>query len=662
MRGRDPATGRYIRLPDDSLTAAVAVVASSDLERMPRVASSRQERAWKLWRTLGVLHYPSSFKAAQVGRLGWNVFVSGEQLEPEQAEAAMAAITSPMGPREAARRLALNLDVAGEAFYARTADAWQVYATTTPKRSEKLKAADVVVRVWQADPEDPEKADSSVLAALDTAEEIRLMCALSRSQDRNRLAQRGILLVPKEGQFEEGEDFQSKLEESMTTPISDEYAASAVVPLKVTFPGDRIEQWRHLLIESPYDDKLMDRIEKAIVKLARELDEPPELLLGNFDSNHWNAWLSDESTYRAHIEPLGAIVGSAFARAMMELTGDAVEIEVKPDPSELLARRSSVSDAFEALRMGVVGFAYVRAAIGADEDDAPTPDELELIAALQGRTLPGTEVAQPATPVLPAAPEMPQETPEPAIAAAATARERELDELARRLVDIDVRLLHVLEGAAAVSCDHARAAALADPVGSEHVVREEMERLASAWRRQLAGARKVLRSLGVATSDGAWRSSEKRSVALLVEGLSAFVTQNLQRTNSDVPEVPVLLLRRVLAAAGGSGETVVAGVRNPAPTFADPQGFALGVLTLRDLKTRDVELVQWRFRYGALTREHPFLEHKAADGQFMTSDGLTRGGWFPGDHAGCLCWPDPVFRDVSVPDGVEDSVDIEEVA
>lgn len=100
--------------------------------------------------------------------------------------------------------------------------------------------------------------------------------------------------------------------------------------------------------------------------------------------------------------------------------------------------------------------------------------------------------------------------------------------------------------------------------------------------------------------------------------------------------------------------------RNPAPTFADPQGFALGVLTLKDLKDQDVELVQWRFRYGPLTREHPFEEHKDVDGQFMTADGETSDGWSPGDHAGCLCWMDPVFRSASSPDEVADTVDEEE--
>lgn len=97
---------------------------------------------------------------------------------------------------------------------------------------------------------------------------------------------------------------------------------------------------------------------------------------------------------------------------------------------------------------------------------------------------------------------------------------------------------------------------------------------------------------------------------------------------------------------------------NPAPTFADPQGFAIGVLSTRDLRDRDVVLVQWRFRYGPLHRTAPFEPHKEVDGQFMTSEGETSEGWSPGDHKGCECFMDPVFRDVASPIEIED----EEVA
>lgn len=96
---------------------------------------------------------------------------------------------------------------------------------------------------------------------------------------------------------------------------------------------------------------------------------------------------------------------------------------------------------------------------------------------------------------------------------------------------------------------------------------------------------------------------------------------------------------------------------NPAPTFQDPQGFAIGVLPLKELGKQDVHLVQWRFRYGPATRTDPFQPHVDVDGQFMTADGHTSAGFHPGDHRGCQCSVDPVFRKPRAPAVVDDQVD-----
>lgn len=660
MRGRGP-DGRFVKLSatppealaDLSLTAAVASLPTDRIEeKMPRSAEAWQERAWRLWRILGILNAPTSFKAEQVGRLGWNVIVDGNQLEPEQALEAMEAITTGLGVREAARRIALNLEVVAEVFYARKADEWNVYGPTTPKLKELLKASDIVVRGWQADPEDPNKASSPIQAALNTAESIRLMAALSRSQDRNRLAQRGILLVPKEGQFPDKDPFKSMLEASITAPLTDEYSGSAVVPLVVDYPAEYIEKWRHLLLESPYDDKLMERIEAAVKQFAQEIDMPPEVLLGNMDSNHWNAWLSSEENYRGYVEPLGSMVGEVFADAMMQAVEGKV-VTVTPDPVLLLARRASVQDAFEALRLGAVGFAYVRDAIGADDDDAPTPEEVELILRMLGN------VPQPFGLLEQGPPQMNgSKSNGNGVTAAVKDDVASLERLARRLTDIDIRLLSLLEGLAGMAVSQVRSKTEDTDIGVTERVAGEMERLGMAWNREVSGARKALRGLGIDAQGPAWDEAQNASVDLLVDTMTVFVTDNLDKTDSAMPALPVLALREVMATAGGSGSAVVAAIkRNPAPTFADPRGFALGVLPLKELKGQDVELVQWRFRYGQAPREHPFEEHKDVDGQFMSADGYTSDGWYPGDHAGCECDMDPVFRVSKSPEDVEEAID-----
>lgn len=656
-------------VPAGAITAAAAVIPAGKVDdSIPMTASGLQQKAWRLWRILGVLNAPTSAKAKQVGRLKWNVEVNGALLEPEAADAAMRAITQPLSVREASRRIALSLEVAAEVFYARIADQWNVFSPTKSKLKETLKQADIIVRGWQADPEEPDKPFSPVLAALGTADQIRLMAQMSRNQDRNRLAQRGILLVPKEGQFPDDDPFQPMLQQVMTAPIADEYSPSSVVPPVVTFPGEHIKDWRHLLIESPYDEKLMERIKETISQLAIELDMAPEVLLGNMDSNHWNAWLSSEENYTAHVEPLGVGTGEVFADAMMQAASDTegtfagAEIVVTPDPGDMLTKSPSLENVFEAVKLGGVGLEFLRRHLGADEDDAPTDSDIELILKMQGL---GPSAA-PQLPEAPAqeAPPMPEEMPVPAngngnggaIAAAVNDSDEELDRLGRALLTIDMQLLGTLRGEARMAVEQAREKHDTEDVGVQARIEREMGRLGRAWRSDLKEAHAALRDLGIDARGAEWDQAADASVERLEDVMRHYIVANLERPDSEWPTLPTTELRQVLAIAGGSSTATVAAIGGPAPTFQDPQGFAIGVLSLKKLGTENIQLVQWRFRYGAASRTNPFFPHKEVDGQFMTSDGYTKDGWHPDDHKGCLCFSDPVFRKVAQPKSVSEEV------
>jgi hypothetical protein len=123
------------------------------------------------------------------------------------------------------------------------------------------------------------------------------------------------------------------------------------------------------------------------------LDIEPELVLGLGDATYWNAWAVSMDTYQAHIAPRAAQIGQLYAEVAEDLrkrfgqTDSTAPIEVEPDPRVMLARRSTVRDALDALSRGAVGFAYVRDAIGATAEDAPTDEELDVIASLQGKSV-----------------------------------------------------------------------------------------------------------------------------------------------------------------------------------------------------------------------------------------------------------------------------------
>lgn len=83
--------------------------------------------------------------------------------------------------------------------------------------------------------------------------------------------------------------------------------------------------------------------------------------------------------------------------------------------------------------------------------------------------------------------------------------------------------------------------------------------------------------------------------------------------------------------------------RSPSDSY-DPRGLAVGPLLNKLLeKEYGLKLQQWRWLYGSAWRENPYLPHVQISGRFMTSMGELD-GFYPGDHKGCLCTVEPVYR------------------
>lgn len=347
-----------------------------------------QLSAWFYWHKLGEIRFPTEHLARQVGRLDWDVYVDGTQLSEDEALEFMDEITLGLGRREASRMLALNLQVPGEGWYLeKRPSVWAVYSVTTPKLEEKIKALRALgqkaYRCYFPDPVEPNHAESAVQTALGPAEELVTLEALSRAQSRSRIAQAGMLITPVEAEFEDGSDpFGADLERAMMAGIADVNDPAAMVPIKVEMEADLIEKVKHLDFKRAYDDKLHQRVEMAIKRIALALDCPADLLLGSADATHWTAWLTALETYTSHLEPLALVIGELYAEVgeeLLERQGRRVSVVIEPNPAAILAKRSTVRDALDAAKLGAVSLAYVRTAIGADEEDAPTDEDLEII-------------------------------------------------------------------------------------------------------------------------------------------------------------------------------------------------------------------------------------------------------------------------------------------
>jgi hypothetical protein len=540
-----------------------------------------QIEAWRVWHTLGEIHYPTSQESRLVSRVDWTT-------EPEVD---LDALFSPPGVSELSRQIALNLYVAGEGWLVKTNrtpddkptdEHWRVESVgnTSSATTAKLERAAVTVRFWNPDPTDTSKADSAVRAALGPANELITLQSLSRTQARSRLARAGILLRPSSRQpmlDEDGMplDFNTMLTEAMISAITDEDSAAAVVPIDITWPADEIEQWRHLTFDFPFDDSIDGKMERAIRRIALALDIWPELLLGIADINHWGSWFLAEDTWRGHIAPVAEMVAGTLEVAAVQV---GTETEITPDPSVLLARRSTVADALDAAKIGAVGLEFVRDAIGAEDEDAPTDEDLETIAMLLGKKAPEEEEEEEVEQAAPATLPGQEEEEEPIAAAAGDVTG---DSLGVAMARIDDQLRSWLDGAVEPTIMLARgrvgmqartklrgdprqakidnvqnsdvghylgADALMDLLDVPLTVRNTVGPLAERWMLRLERSQAAIEDLiGDVIGDEAWELARKASGEALVDDLTEYIVTTIGLTDA---AMGVFDGRRVVAVAG----------------------------------------------------------------------------------------------------------------
>lgn len=325
------------------------------------------------------------------------------------------------------REFGICLTIAGEANLVgrETVDGeeeWQVYSESavtktlggrlairdTPgSQPEELSDDDFVARVWRRHARWPGLADSNMRSILDVCEELLIYSRQFRAVGRSR-NNAGILLLPNGLDFaservivddpdgsgplleQSDEDDLTDLErgiiESMVTPTADDGSASQVVPHFLRGPKDELAAVRHLALDRKIDEQAIARMVHLISRMANGLDIPVEVLTGIADANHWTAWQIEDSTYKAHVEPLAQIpaqaLASVFLRPALLARGfppDVVKrIVVAIDPSELVVRPNRGADAKDAFDRDAISWDALRNYLGFSEADAPTSDELLL--------------------------------------------------------------------------------------------------------------------------------------------------------------------------------------------------------------------------------------------------------------------------------------------
>lgn len=380
-------------------------------------AKAWQRDAWMHWENLGELRYPTTWVGNVMGQAKLMAAKrDGNELVPQEKGPAREAMDElfggPQGQVEMLQALGVHLSVAGEGFPTFVDDKWYVLASGKVKPDAVRKGVkprvkvdigkeggfqylgpkDFAIRVWTPHPRNPQEADSPVRANLNTLAQIAGYDAHINAQLQSRLTGGGILFLPSEVDFPVPPDadpnanqaqlFLQTLGLAMMTPKSNPSDPSAIVPMVVMVPGEFLGKAEHMKFWSELDDKVILMREAGIKRLALGIDVPPEILLGVADSNHWNAWLSEESAIKAHLEPkLGvvdhALTGGYLRPALKGVVPDPEEYFVIADTSSIRLRPNRSKEAIELYDKGELSGSSLRRETGFDETDKPKVDELK---------------------------------------------------------------------------------------------------------------------------------------------------------------------------------------------------------------------------------------------------------------------------------------------
>jgi hypothetical protein len=247
----------------------------------------------------------------------------------------------------------------------------------------------LVTRVWRPHDRYYHLADSPARSAREIMRELELVNRKIAAEYLSRLASAGLLGIPDELSFPVREEFAdapnplvSEFIEIAAEAIQKPGTASSVIPIPIMGPAEAIRELKLIDFTLKMDEKIIEKRDSAIKRLATKLDMPAEILLGMGDVNHWGAWQLEEGALKTHIAPVAELICDSLTRGYLKPRLDASGEDpdawvVWYDMSELALRPDRSANATEAYdRLELSGTA-LRRELGFDEDDKPEGDDLK---------------------------------------------------------------------------------------------------------------------------------------------------------------------------------------------------------------------------------------------------------------------------------------------
>lgn len=325
-----------------------------------------------------------------------------------------------------------------------TKGTFAIFPTADQDRNQAiaLPKGAFAARIWRPDPRYSQESISSMKALLDAAAELLLLNKTFRSLARSRL-NAGMLYLPDglsvsggtdpedqgeggsgsgapldpevdvdgngfadtdpeldagagdfplpgvvydaESQIEDDE-FEEALIEAMTTPISDEESASAVVPLIVRGPAELGEKIRLIQFERTFDPTIATRADRVLERILQGLDVPKEIVAGLSSLKFATAQVVDAQLFSSHVEPLALLICDSLTNvflhpALRQLGFPENEIKkyvIWYDATDVVTRPNRAEDAQTGFGNYAVSFASWRRAHNFTDQDAPTSEEVAL--------------------------------------------------------------------------------------------------------------------------------------------------------------------------------------------------------------------------------------------------------------------------------------------
>jgi hypothetical protein len=389
----------HTRQPLDALTAAVATVQLDGVAWQTYRFGSRewQTEAWRLYDITGPLRFVANWIGNSVSRCRLYVAEVGpdgeageEADDPDIAALASGPLGSGPAKDEALRLCAINLYVPGEGYIVAEAEAgtdgddqWFVVSGRQIRRSgdqivirrsmlygggDMLYRPDVdlILRTWTPHPADTDEPDSPTRSAIPDLREIEALRKREFAELDSRLSGAGILPLPQEIDFPRGPEdptglqgFMNRLMQAMGTSLQDRSSAEAMVPIAITVPGEFLDKIKPVTFWSELSAQLLPLREGAVRSLARSLDIPPEVLLGQADSNHWTSWQTSEDAVTTQVVPILSRIADTLTtgylrRALEQMDEDPDAYVYAFDTSPLTVRPNRTADALSYHEAGLL--------------------------------------------------------------------------------------------------------------------------------------------------------------------------------------------------------------------------------------------------------------------------------------------------------------------